>query len=152
MLVYEINSVNGGIVRGEIVALINAGEEIALPKDAISVLDKKGKMLAAKFKEVKHNGSSDVLNFALGAAKETRDLISQPNSSFSSISQFGQSQGTNFENKNYPGAILSGGTTEVLEDRLSEVQRRRNTSPLTSFWQIEADTKITLQTNYTFKY
>mgnify|MGYP003406744575 FL=1 len=151
MLVYEISGVDGGIILGDAVAIIQDQQEIKLPPNALSILNYKGDLLTANYKEVKNgSGNSNLLDFAYGAAKQTADLITAPDSSFSQISGYGQTQSSNYDNKNYPGAIVSGGLEQLLEGKASELNRRRGVAPISNFWQLKQDSKLMIQVNYPF--
>ena len=152
LIVFEVEKIDGGVIFGEAVASIQDNQEISLPKGAVSILDKKGNMLTANYQTIKNgSGNFDLLNFALGAVRQTSDLIAQPDSSFSQVSGLGQTQSTTFENKNYPGAIVSGGVEQILENRTQELERRNGAAPISSFWQLKANTSVTIQTNYSFE-
>lgn len=151
VLVYEISGVDGGIILGDAVAIIQDEQEIKLPPNALSILNHKGDLLTANYKEVKNgSGNSHLLDFAYGAAKQTADLITAPDSSFSQISGYGQTQSSNYDNKNYPGAIVSGGLEQLLEGKTSELNRRRSVAPISNFWQLKQDSKLMIQVNYPF--
>ena len=151
LIVYEVYGVNGGIIDGQALAILTDDREYPLPKNAISVLGKNGDFLMAKSKDVRNGGgNSSVLDFTLGAAQQTNDLINRPNSSFSSSTQFGSSSSVNYGNRNYAGAILSGGLEKVLEGQTQELARRSNSSPVSSFWQLKQGSTVMLQVNFAF--
>lgn len=153
LLVYEINSVNNGIIQGQVIAVIEEDREYPLPKNSISVLGKNGDFLMAKYKEVRDGGgNASVLDFALGAAQQTNDLINRPNSSFSSSSQFGSSSSVNYGDRNYAGAIVSGGLEKVLEGQTQELERQHNNSPVSSYWQLKQGSIVMLQVNFPFNF
>lgn len=153
MIVFDISQVQNGIVVGQAVAIIEEGKERPIPPGAIAVLNKKGDLLTAKYKQIKNgSGNSDILSFALGAARQTNELVNRPDSSFSQISSFGESRGTNYGDKNYPSSILSGGATEVIEGRTRELERQRSNVPVSSYWQLKKGTDVLIQVNNSFNY
>lgn len=153
MIVFEVSNINGGIVQGQASAIIVNGQEMPVPTGAIRLLNKKGEMLTAKYKEVKNgSGNRDLLNFALGAAEQTNNLVNRPNSSFSQISSLGQSQGTDYGDKNYPVSAVSGGATEVIKSRTQELENQRNNAPISSFWQVKQGTNVLIQIDRPFNY
>ena len=150
-LIYQIDSLASGIVRGQVTAALIDGQQIAIPQGAITIGDKKGNLLTAKYKEINNvHGNQDLLNFALGAAKQTSDLLATPDSSFFSVSSLGQSSGQSYDEKNYAGSAIAGGVEQMLENRTRELESRAQNRPATSFWQVKAGSDVTIQTNFNF--
>ena len=151
LIVYEIEKIESGVVDGKAVSLILKQQEIPLPQGAISVLNKKKQMLTAKLKEISNGDNQDLMSFALGATKQTQELLNQPNSATSIITSLGQSSSTNYEDKDYVGSAVTGGLAEVLENRTNQLNRQRDTAVVSSYWEVKSGTTLTIQTNLNFQ-
>ncbi len=152
-LVYEIDNIDrGGIVSGTIVSLIKDNLEIPLPQDALLVSGKKGSILTANYKSRKNGGGNrDVVNFGLGATKAVGDLLNRPNSSFTSIGSFGQTQSVDYGDPNYLGSVASTGAEKVLENRVRDVERQYQDAPVIGIWELNPNTDLTITVNRAFE-
>ncbi len=152
-LVYEIDNIDrGGIVSGTIVSLIKDNQEIPLPQDALLVSGKKGSILTANYKSRKNGGGNrDVVNFGLGATKAVGDLLNRPNSSFTSIGSFGQTQSVDYGDPNYLGSVASTGAEKVLENRVRDVERQYQDAPVIGIWELKPNTDLTITVNRAFE-
>ena len=151
-IVFEIESIRGGgIVYGRAVAVIIDGVEKPLPAEAITVNGKKGGMLMAKLKNQANSDNRDLINFGLGAVEGLSQALSQPDSTFSSLSSFGSTQSVDYGDRNYPQQALAQGVTKILEERANQLAQQSRNIPNLSYWELKEDTEVTIAVNKSFE-
>ncbi|MGB5714067.1 MAG: hypothetical protein WBM44_24545, partial [Waterburya sp.] len=152
-LIYEIDSItNNGVIRGKLTTAIVNGHEISIPNGAISLRNKKGGLLIAKYKNLNNgSGNRDVMRFASGAIGSLSDVITRPQRSSSSSTSFGTSISTDYGEPNYIETALSKGTADILEGRVEEMERAYDNTPVLGIWELKEGTKLTLIINRSFE-
>lgn len=150
-LVYQWQITSNGIVKAKLQSFILNDEEISIPENTITLKDKKGGVLIAKYKERKNtNGNRDVIDFALGVSESATDLVNRPSSSSSFIGNNGSGSSTTYDDPNYPLAIATEGASRVLKNRSDDLNQAYNSTPVLGIWEIKDNTKLTLQVNRSF--
>ena len=152
-LVYEIDSItNNGVIRGKLITAIIDGKEVEIPKGAISLRNKKGGLLVAKYKNLNNgSGNRDVMRFASGAIDGLSEIINRPQRTSSSSTSFGTSISTDYGDPNYIETALSKGAADILEGRVNEMEKAYDNSPILGIWELQEGTKLTLIINRSFE-
>lgn len=152
-LVYEIDNItNNGVIRGKLTAAIIDGQEVSLPRGAITLRNKKGGLLVAKYKDLNNgSGNRDLMRFASGAIDGLSEVINRPQRTSSSSTSFGTSISTDFGDPNYVETALSKGAADILEGRVEEMERAYDNTPVLGIWELKEGTKLTLIINRSFE-
>ncbi len=153
-LVYQIKSITkNGLIRGQLTTAIIDGEEVSIPKGAISLRNKKGGLLVAKYKDLNNgSGSRDMMRFASGAIDGLSEVIDRPQRTSSSSTNFGTSISTDYGDPNYIETALSKGVADILEGRVKEMERAYDNAPILGIWELKEGTKLTLIINRSFEF
>lgn len=152
-LIYEIENVSkNGVIKGHVTGAIVDGREIVIPKGAISIRNKKGGLLVAKYKTIKNTpGNRDILRFATSAIGSVSEIIARPKTSSSSTTSFGTSISTDYGDPDYLESAISKGAADALEGRVAEMEQTYSNAPELNVWELKENTKLTLLVNRSFR-